>query len=739
MLLLVIMQWCSISIHRHTRNASQIYSPAQIDCQNALDSFHRMNQNFSSAAVMHDISGLERARQEASRAEAGLTAARASLRRPNIEQTQIELLIRQIAAHASREDSTFTSLAMTSDGESKQGEILRMAREYKEIEMALDSLNSALTNDYRRELSLIDRLQVEQEALVAVVLFGALAGFMLNLRQMLAAHDRERTTEIRRIADEEVERERSMLRALMDNTPNFIYIKDTEHRYLVANQHLAQVVGAESPDAMLGKTDYDYYPKEIADQTYREESEVMGTGQSLLHREVRSVDRDGNQTLILANKVPLRDLHGATIGIAGVGIDITERKQMELALREAEGSYRSIFDKAVVGIFQCTPEGLLLAVNPSMATAFGYDSPEEMIAEVRDISSHFFVNPKREIEFMLVMDRVGGVKSFECDVYCKDGRAMPVSLSIRAIRQEGTVVRYEGMCEDCTERNQLRAQVLHAQKLESVGQLAAGIAHEINTPTQFVGDNVHFLDDAFRDLASLLSAYRAVVQSEHSPREASAERAALDEALRKVDVEFLMSEAPRAIEQTLDGVSRVADLVGAMKEFSHPGSKEAVLADLNRALESTIVVSRNEWKYDAEVETDFDPELPRVPCLAGELNQVFLNLIVNAAHTIGEANRARGRAKGTIRIQTRAMTSGVEVRFTDNGMGIAQKVRARIFDPFFTTKEIGKGTGQGLAIARSVIVDKHRGKIDFETVEGQGTTFIVFLPLQHVNASEPQG
>ncbi|MGB0104699.1 MAG: ATP-binding protein, partial [Candidatus Sulfotelmatobacter sp.] len=198
--------------------------------------------------------------------------------------------------------------------------------------------------------------------------------------------------------------------------------------------------------------------------------------------------------------------------------------------------------------------------------------------------------------------------------------------------------------------------------------------------------------------------------------------------VERVVAGYLLEEIPKAIEQTLEGVTRVSQLVSAMKEFSHPGTKEKTPLDLNHAIQSTITVARNEWKYVADVETEFDPSLPLVSCQPGEFNQVILNLIVNAAHAIAEVVGKNGSQKGKIKVQTRDCQEWVEIRIQDTGSGIPEKARARIFDPFFTTKKIGKGTGQGLAIARSVVVDKHDGSIHFETEEGKGTTFIIRLP-----------
>jgi signal transduction histidine kinase len=203
---------------------------------------------------------------------------------------------------------------------------------------------------------------------------------------------------------------------------------------------------------------------------------------------------------------------------------------------------------------------------------------------------------------------------------------------------------------------------------------------------------------------------------------------AISEAIEGVDTSYLLEEIPKAIRQTLEGVNRVATLVSAMKEFSHPGGKEKSLLDLNKAIQSTITVARNEWKYVADMETDFDPDLPQIACLPGEFNQVILNLVVNAAHAIADACGEKSETKGKITIRTANYPDWVEIRVQDTGSGIPEKVRSRIFDPFFTTKDVGKGTGQGLAIARSVIVDKHQGTIHFETAEGKGSTFIIRLP-----------
>jgi signal transduction histidine kinase len=272
------------------------------------------------------------------------------------------------------------------------------------------------------------------------------------------------------------------------------------------------------------------------------------------------------------------------------------------------------------------------------------------------------------------------------------------------------------------------AQLLQTQKLESIGQLAAGIAHEINTPIQFVGDNLHFLKDAYHSLEALLMACREMDPVAGAPPRPSR----CVEARRKagqLDLDYLQAEIPSAIEQSLEGVDRVAKIVRAMKAFSHPDTGERTPVDINAALESTIAVARHEWKYVADLRTEFARNLPHVPCFAGELNQALLNILINAAQAIGEVVGERGPDKGLITVSTRLDGDAVEVRIADTGPGIPESIRRQVFNPFFTTKPVGKGTGQGLAIAHAVVVGKHHGSLTFESAPGEGTRFVIRLPL----------
>jgi signal transduction histidine kinase len=282
---------------------------------------------------------------------------------------------------------------------------------------------------------------------------------------------------------------------------------------------------------------------------------------------------------------------------------------------------------------------------------------------------------------------------------------------------------------DLTEQKRLEDRLYQAQKLESNGQLAAGIAHEINTPIQYIGDNTRFLMEAFADQQKLLGVYQSLAAAARAGSIPARLLEEADDLARRTDLGFLGAEVPQAIGHTLEGVAHVARIVQAMKEFAHPAGQETTNVDLNRALESVITIARNEWKDVARLETHLDPELPPVPCVAGEINQVFLNLLVNAAHAIGATGGNGLGPSGVIAVCTRRLPGQVEIQFQDNGCGIPEEIRGKIFDPFFTTKPLGKGTGQGLSIAHAVVVKKHGGTLTFQSELGKGTAFCVRLPL----------
>lgn len=375
-------------------------------------------------------------------------------------------------------------------------------------------------------------------------------------------------------------------------------------------------------------------------------------------------------------------------------------------------------------------EGTIKNVNPATVTLLGYQESELIGKPLTRIFPEF--------EKIQLNIREDFMTNFESHYLSQAGKKIPVLFS-SALMPAHEELSHDIVCiaQDMTEREKaererqkMEMQLRHAQRLESIGQLAAGIAHEINTPTQYVSDNTEFLKDSFENLLLVLNKYKTVLEKVKLGCEVRTVIGDLEDTLEKADINFLLEEIPTALHQSLEGLGQVAKIVQAMKEFSHPGTKEKKSVDLNLAIQNTISVSKNEWKYVAEIETDFDAKMPAVLCLPSEINQVFLNLIVNAAHAIEEKVGKDSLEKGKITIATRHNSHFVEITVSDTGCGIPEEHHSKIFDPFFTTKAIGKGTGQGLAIAHSVVVDRHGGEILVKSKPGEGATFLIRLPIQ---------
>lgn len=289
----------------------------------------------------------------------------------------------------------------------------------------------------------------------------------------------------------------------------------------------------------------------------------------------------------------------------------------------------------------------------------------------------------------------------------------------------GRIIREQNTKE---ELDRIRKEFALSQKLEAVGQLSAGIAHEINTPVQYIGDNAAFIRDGYQDLDRLVTQLLEFFEAAKAGTAGPGLVARTEAAIEAADVEFLREEFPGAVEQTLEGVKRISDIVRAIKVFSHPGEQTHTPVNLNRNIETVVLISRNEWKYTADLDLDLDPDLPEVTCDAGQINQVLLNLIINASHAVSDRFPAAGGKKGRIGVGSQGLENRIRIWVRDNGHGIPEAVREKIFDPFFTTKPAGRGTGQGLSIARNIVENRHGGKLQYSTGNGDGTRFTLELP-----------
>ena len=403
-----------------------------------------------------------------------------------------------------------------------------------------------------------------------------------------------------------------------------------------------------------------------------------------------------------------------------------ELERKHALLRESEARTRAIVESAHDGILTVTPAGTLEALNPAALEIFGWSEAEARGRELTEL----LVAPQARAQVKSALESAGSEAFGRAAVVVQEtagvergGREFPMELRLARCESPSSGPMLSVFVRDLTEAKQLQIELQHAQKLEAVGRLAAGVAHEINTPIQYIGDNTRFLEGAVKSLLELLEQQRRVLAEAPIAR---MKRLELEGAAARADVEFLVQEVPQTVTEMLDGLKRVATIVRALLEFAHPDQGEMAEADVNRILTATLEVARTEYKYVADLEVQLTP-VPNVLCHSGDLSQVFLNLVVNAVHAVMDLARPEGK-KGRITVGTRAEGGQVVVSIQDDGCGIPEAVRGRIFEPFFSTKEAGRGTGQGLAIVKR-IVEKHRGGIDFETEVGRGTTFFVRLPV----------
>ncbi len=413
-------------------------------------------------------------------------------------------------------------------------------------------------------------------------------------------------------------------------------------------------------------------------------------------------------------------------------LELNETLSQELAIKDQLQAMQSRLVAAIentaeaIVITNTVPE--IIYVNPAFENCTGYTSKEALGKNPNILNSslhdrEFFQDMWQTIKSGKVWRGRFKNRNKQGEIFEEDGTISPVKDS------DGNIINYVAIKRDITKELEMERQLLQANKLEAIGTLAAGIAHEINTPVQYVTDNTKFIEEVLVDLNELNNRNQTLIKAVQEKGEFSEETRNIREFEEEIDLEYITEETGKAVQGTLEGLERISTVVKAMKEFSHPGSKEKQPENLNRIIESTVTVSRNEWKTCAEMKLDFADNLPLIPLFSGQIKQVVLNLIINAAHAI-IAKIAQGQQEmGTITITTRQVEKGVMVTVDDSGTGIPESIIDKIFDPFFTTKTVGKGTGQGLSMVHRAIVDDHNGEVKVDTQEGEGTKFSFVLPL----------
>lgn len=432
---------------------------------------------------------------------------------------------------------------------------------------------------------------------------------------------------------------------LIENIPYRIFYKDTNLVYITCNKYYADDLNINKKE-IEGKTDFDFYPPNIAQKHKEDDLRIMKAGK--VSKIEESWTQNETMAIVQTIKVPIKDDEGNSVGILGIFHDITERKQAEHILQR----YHEQLENEV------------------------RSRTEELRATTAKLKKEIKIRKREEKERLI-----------------------------------------------------LEKDLQLAKKLESIGILAAGIAHEINTPIQFIGDNTQFVSSGITDIMKIVTQYRSMLFENAGDQNQPDIEEKIKQIEQEYDFNFLGEELPTALQQIQEGLSRVSKIVNAMKDFSHIGKEKRMPADLHKAIESTITVCHNEWKNITHIDTEFDPDIQNVPCFIADINQVLMNLIINATHAIQERKTRFPEHIGLIHIKTKLEKNCAVINVTDNGAGIPSEIREKIFDPFFTTKDVGKGTGQGLSMAYTSIKQKHGGEISFTSQVNKGTTFTIKLPL----------
>lgn len=546
--------------------------------------------------------------------------------------------------------------------------------------------------------------------------FGVLAAFSLaafsshrlELMELLADAGGEAIRNVGYM--DAISRARETLKTIFEAMPVGIVIIGKDHRIRQANQVALQLTGYENESELVGRL-----CDEIICQSHPAEHHSMttkprtGLSEWLLRR------KSGRALPVLRSVVPMV-LNNEDVQLAAV-IDISNLKVAERAAEDLRRQQQAILDNIPDMAWLKDRMGRYIVVNSALGEACGMTPeavtglsdhdlwPSELAEHYETAEREVLESGRQNRGLETMVNRQGQPRWFET-----------IRTPLRDERQE--IIGTAGIARDVTEHKLMEQNLLQAQKLEAIGQLAAGIAHEINTPVQYIGDNLLFIRDSMTPLAELITQLAERAGQEAVP------------LLSKHDYEYVREELPKAIAQSLDGVEKVTHLVRAMKEFAHPGSRDKSSVDLYRLLNNATAITRNEWKFEAELKLELAESLPMVQGHVDELGQVLLNLIVNAAHAIGEQRRRRKSERlGHIWIRAEADGEKVTVRVIDDGPGIPPGVIGRVFDPFFTTKEVGKGTGMGLAIVHDIVVKKHGGTITVNSELGKGAEFVICLPL----------
>lgn len=509
-------------------------------------------------------------------------------------------------------------------------------------------------------------------------------------------------------------------RQLVNNSTLGIIRLDVDGELIMANPAMQLILGYTSELEVISLSIDKVYSSQ---KNYRKFLEILEKEEKINSFEGKLLKKDGTLIDVNSSAWTIKDKNNNIIYYEAIVEDITEQNQILKILHEAEFKYRMLIDKLSEAVYLLIGRKFEI-VNTKFLELLEI-TEDDLYSDSFNMMDFISEESKK-----VIIDREARTKNgeevsstYEMGLITKNGTEKQVEISVSYLDYNGQVAT-QGVVRDLTEKRKTETQIRHLQKMEAIGTLAAGIAHEINTPSQFVNDNLSFLKEAQNDFESLNNFLIKIKSGEGSLDQ-------LKQILDNIDIEYLQEELPVAINQSIDGVKRIAQIVGAMRDFSHSGPTEKVSADVHRLIENSLTISRNAWKYIANIKKEFEENLSPIVCQSSDLGQVFVNMIINASHALEERYKDSETIEGEITITTVHKNNGIEITISDNGSGMPEKVSKRIFDPFYTTKEVGKGTGQGLAIAYDIIVDKHNGSIAVESEENVGTKFIIQLPYEN--------
>ncbi len=517
---------------------------------------------------------------------------------------------------------------------------------------------------------------------------------------------------------------------LINTIPLPIYYKDLEGHYQICNKAFEKFFNTYS-SGFLGKTVFDILSENDAKLQAEKDKELYRDQKDQIYQGCYT-DLNGKTSDIIINKAIYRDSRDQIAGLIGVITDITQQKQIEEQIKESESLYRAMVEIPFAMICRWKPDTTLTFVNTAYAQSFGLPREELIGRKWIDL-----VPPGAKPK---LMEKCGSLlneprmHSQEHKFETSSGVAWTIWTDFPIFDDKGLLLQYQSIGQDITsskkaeeelkkayeELSRVQGQILQSEKLASIGQLAAGVAHEINNPVGFVMSNISTLKEYITSFIQILNEYEQALKHISENRQTDFFRviSTIREHREKIDMDFILKDIPQLISESLDGTRRIKEIVQSLKSFARTDDAQIKDYDINEGIEATLKIVWNELKYKCELVKNLAP-LPSIRCYPGQLNQVFMNMLVNAAQAIED--------KGTITISSKYEKDFVIVKISDTGKGISQENLSRVFDPFFTTKAPGKGTGLGLSISYGII-QRHKGSIDVESEEGKGTVFTVKIP-----------